>query len=644
MKTLKKIIGKYMRVITWITVFVILIITACIQANNEQRRAHETALSTFAQIEQLLDKNQKELETIREEYRQTCLNNAEVIARIIEDEPDILYDIDELKNLAKKMEVDEIHLFDETGRIFTGTHPEYYGFTFDSGEQISFFKPMLDDKSLKLVQDIEPNTAEAKLMQYSAVWSDTGKFIVQVGMEPVNVMKVTEKNELSYIFSMFGVNLEAGYYAIDIETGEVVGATDADAVGKNLTEIGFTVHNISENGNGFHTYINDRYSYCVFKKAGDKYIGCVVAGRVLYQQIPYNMAILAVCLAIIAFILIYAVTRCMNKYVVDGIQNINNKLAMIAEGNFEEKIDIHSSAEFSKLSRYINIMVKSIVNNTKNMSYVLRKTNMHIGVYEYIEYLKPVHYTELVPKLLMLDEEQAEKLSSDNRLFKKYIDEIFQNPVFGEEGVYKLEGPTTQYIRIEEVVESDRVFGVLIDVTDEINRRLKMQVERDIDSLTGLYNRYGLDARLSDLFKDPEKLGFGAVIMIDADDLKVINDTYGHETGDMYLKKIAEIIQGINPHNSVSARPGGDEFVLFLYGYPSKEELTATFSTLREIQDNSIAELNDNIRISIRFSFGFSMIDGSTDYQSLIKEADENMYKNKRSRKKNNYANTDNEI
>ena len=112
----------------------------------------------------------------------------------------------------------------------------------------------------------------------------------------------------------------------------------------------------------------------------------------------------------------------------------------------------------------------------------------------------------------------------------------------------------------------------------------------------------------------------------------------------MYLKKIAEIIQGINPHNSVSARPGGDEFVLFLYGYPSKEELTATFSTLREIQDNSIAELNDNIRISIRFSFGFSMIDGSTDYQSLIKEADENMYKNKRSRKKNNYADTDNEI
>ena len=42
---------------------------------------------------------------------------------------------------------------------------------FDSGEQMNYFKPMLKDKSLKMVQDIEPNTAEHKLMQYSAMWN-----------------------------------------------------------------------------------------------------------------------------------------------------------------------------------------------------------------------------------------------------------------------------------------------------------------------------------------------------------------------------------------------------------------------------------------------------------------------------------------
>lgn len=44
-----------------------------------------------------------------------------------------------------------------------------------------------------MVQDIEPNTAEHKLMQYSAMWNSTGEFIVEAGIEPVNVSKVTEK-------------------------------------------------------------------------------------------------------------------------------------------------------------------------------------------------------------------------------------------------------------------------------------------------------------------------------------------------------------------------------------------------------------------------------------------------------------------
>ena len=97
---------------------------------------------------------------------------------------------------------------------------------------------MLEDHSLKLVQEITPNTAEEKMMQYSALWSENGEFIVQVGMEPVSVMKATAKNELSYLFSQFRVNLEAHYYAVDIASGQIVGSTELDCLGKNLTEIG----------------------------------------------------------------------------------------------------------------------------------------------------------------------------------------------------------------------------------------------------------------------------------------------------------------------------------------------------------------------------------------------------------------------
>ena len=226
MQTLKQILFKYMYQITALLVVFILIIVLFVQLIAEQRRAYEQAIQTFGLINNRLEENEQELEVVQKEYRQTCLYNAEVIAEIIEHDLDILDDLKHLKELAEMLEVDEIHVFNTKGRIFTGTHPEYYNFTFDSGEQISFFKPMLKDKTLKLVQEITPNTAEGKLMQYSAVWSDNGKYIVQVGMEPVNVKKVTEKNEISYIFSTFKVNAEADFYDIDAGSGTIIGSTN----------------------------------------------------------------------------------------------------------------------------------------------------------------------------------------------------------------------------------------------------------------------------------------------------------------------------------------------------------------------------------------------------------------------------------
>ena len=101
---------------------------------------------------------------------------------------------------------------------------------------MNYFKPMHKDKSLKMVQDIEPNKAEHKLMQYSAMWNSTGEFIVEAGIEPVNVSKVTEKNELPYIFSQLCVNPDTSYFAVNAETEKIVGATDTELVGMDMKE------------------------------------------------------------------------------------------------------------------------------------------------------------------------------------------------------------------------------------------------------------------------------------------------------------------------------------------------------------------------------------------------------------------------
>lgn len=210
---------------------------------------------------------------------------------------------------------------------------------------------MLEDKSLELVQDITPNTAESKLMQYSAIWSYDEKYIVQVGMEPVNVMKVTEKNELSHVFSHFRINPSAHYYAVNIENGEIVGSTDMENAGNNIDSIGIELSQIT-NEKEFYTKLNGKWAFCVFEQIDGNYIGRVITVSNLYQRVPTTAVWILVSLLIVTYILAKVVVWQMNRHVVMKIDEVNNKLQSIADGNLDEKLDMRSSVEFYKLSGY----------------------------------------------------------------------------------------------------------------------------------------------------------------------------------------------------------------------------------------------------------------------------------------------------
>ena len=616
--------------ITFILIGIILVVLACIQLLTEQRRSVDDSMRTLHRIENLLTENQKELEDIQLEYSETCLKKAETVSHIIESTPQVMDDPEELKRIAEMVQIDEIHLFDKTGRIFSGTHPQYYDLTLDSGEQIKFFKPMLTDKSLKLVQDITPNTAEEKPMQYSAIWSESGEIIVQIGMEPVNVLKVTEKNELSYIFPLFRINPDVNFYAIDSETNKILGSTDMAAIDLNAVDIGFNMDRVKNDPDGFHNNIKGIVSFCVFKEHDGDYIGCVVPIGNIYRRLPTTIFWIALSLLTMAFILVKVVLHYMNKYVVGGIHDVNEKLLAISEGNLNIQVDVKSSKELAELSEYINMMVKSLLENSKRISYILSKTNLYIGTYEYSGKTSGVHYTGYIPLLLGADSDEEKKALKAVQNFRLRIDSVRSNPVSDEENIYLA---NNRYIRIEEDENNGVVFGVMVDVTDEMKKRKELERERDIDALTGLYNRRGLDSHLEELMANPDELGHSAVIMIDADGLKGINDTYGHEKGDIYLKKIANIINNFGIKNSLAARQGGDEYILFLYGYDSNEELTRTIETLQYIQSNSTASLSKEITVPLRFSMGCCIVQDNHDIQTLFKLADEKMYKNKMERK-----------
>ena len=108
-----------------------------------------------------------------------------------------------------------------------------------------------------------------------------------------------------------------------------------------------------------------------------------------------------------------------------------------------------------------------------------------------------------------------------------------------------------------------------------------------------------------ELFEKPDTLRHAALMMTDLDNLKkTINDTYGHDWGDIYLRQTAHSLRQGSPSGTVVARLSGDEFLLLFYGYETREALWADIKKLEENFAQSSAALPDGKGLCIRMSGG----------------------------------------
>ncbi len=175
---------------------------------------------------------------------------------------------------------------------------------------------------------------------------------------------------------------------------------------------------------------------------------------------------------------------------------------------------------------------------------------------------------------------------------------------------------------------------ILIDISERKREEEEHRFKAKHDQLTGLMNRAGGETAILDHLRSHLEPPRGAILVMDLDRFKEINDTYGHALGDVVLIKTAERLKEVLRSIDVVARMGGDEFLIGLFHMDAISAIPVILDRLLASLTSPI-KLNDGIEDWVGASIGVCVIPESDSYElaTLLKLADEAMYRVKRAGK-----------
>lgn len=609
-----------------------------LQIESAREVMYSNAELRINQVMEILEQNDAEIEKLNENLREDYFIRAKAAAYMIQNHPEVVGDLEETRKIASLLQVDELHLFDTEGRLFAGSEPKYFDYTFESGEQMEFFLPMLADPTLQLCQEMTPNTAEKKLMQYIAVWREDQQGIVQIGMEPIRLLEAMEKNELSHIFNLMTTEEGITIFALNLDTGLIVGTTDEWMLDKTAKDIGLEIENpkLREGKQSSEIILDGEKNYCVTEARDHILIGVSGTHEKLYRNVPANMGLIIFSLCCLAVVVIFLILRMLDKVIIHGIYGIIEGTKRIAEGDLDYCVDIKNSPEFVMLSSNVNHMVKSLLESTGKLSLVFENVDIPIAVYEHNQDMKRVLATSKIGDILLLAEEELHSLLSDRENFCKKITNVFSRPYELEKDVYLI-GQTEgkpHYVKIKSYQENGKTLGIVVDMTEEIIEKQEIERERDVDLLTALYSRRAFFRRMDTLLLEPQRTKTAMLLMTDLDNLKYVNDHWGHECGDEMLKTVANLLLNCSAPGKLAARLSGDEFVLVIYGADSQEEIEGYLDSLYTSIQETVVVMPDGEQVRVSLSGGYLFYPECTgSSRELLKHADETMYKVKKSTK-----------
>ena len=294
--------------------------------------------------------------------------------------------------------------------------------------------------------------------------------------------------------------------------------------------------------------------------------------------------------------------------------------------------------ELDRFSSAFTQLGREVLDTSTKFLRIMDMASVELGGYELRSAPDSIYVTDNFFDLLGMPGVDADDLTAQSfrELLQRFERSCPHSPAPDGAMLYHIRLPSgkERYLRIETTHEDGTQVGLAEDVTANTLEKLRIEHERDYDTLTDLYNRRAFRRICAEFFCSPEKLGHAALLMFDLDNLKQINDTFGHDWGDEYIRLTGECFAKNAPARTVCARISGDEFNALFYGYNDQDTLRADICALKAALEQSVVQLPSGRELRVSVSGGIAWYpESSTNLITLRKYADFAMYQVKHSRK-----------
>ena len=176
--------------------------------------------------------------------------------------------------------------------------------------------------------------------------------------------------------------------------------------------------------------------------------------------------------------------------------------------------------------------------------------------------------------------------------------------------------------------EPHRLIGKMSNIDEQKRQIQQLKYQAESDSLTKLLNHQAIADKISDFLSNEGKAGQHAFYIIDIDDLKGINDRFGHYTGDVLIKSFAREISRVFRSSDIIGRLGGDEFVVFVKNAANVDVILSKANDVCRVINALLIAGEPDLRCSC--SIGIAIYpDGGSNFSELYENADQSLYYSK---------------